>query len=81
MKKIITIIIILAILFIGFLIFSSKTPNGEVDVQTEDKLADTIKSDIITTIDEDFQQEIDVGNMDIDIDKEFESLEGDLQSL
>ena len=79
MKKIITIIIILVILFVGFLIFGPKTSDKEADIQIEDTLADTIKSDTINTIDRDFGQEINIS--DIDTDKEFESLEGDLQSL
>ena len=79
MKKIITIIIILVILFIGFLIFGPKTSNKEVNIQTEDALAETIKSDTISEIDKDFDQETNID--DIDTDKEFESLEGDLQSL
>lgn len=81
MKKVITIIIILAILFIGFLIFGPKAPNGEVQIQTEDMLASTIEKDTITTIDKDLQREINIGDIDAGTDKEFESLEGDLQSL
>ncbi|MEK9183704.1 MAG: hypothetical protein AAB890_01370 [Patescibacteria group bacterium] len=76
MKKIITIIIILAVLFIGFLIFGPKAPEEKV---MEDTLTDTIKNDTINAIDKGFQQEIDIG--DIDTDKEFESIEDDLQSL
>lgn len=79
MKKIIAIIIILAALFVGFLIFGPKAPNGEVNVQTEDILAKTIKNDTTSTIDKDFEREINIG--EINTDEDFKSLEKDLQSL
>ena len=77
MKKIILIIVILAIIVIGFMLFRTKTQEVADDANETDALKEIIENDTVGAIEKDFGDEINIG----DTNEEFKSLESDLQSL